>query len=633
MARGRRLAAWLLVLGCSAAGVAAPAPDALQRVDRFAGLAPLPPSDARAPRVRDPRPGEDAWRAVVRRLAEGDLAGRGLGEPGLERAAAYLVEQLRDAGLAPLFGDAYTDRFTVQRSRPWRGEARLRLGTATLAPGRDFVPLRAGGPGRVEGPVVFAGYGVRHPAAAYDDYAGLDVRGAIVVALRHEPAGDAPEWLGPLPVLAADPDRKAALAAELGAAAFVLVNDPAAVARDPACDAPLQLAERPFSVGIPSVSVTWRAAGPALATLGLDLAAEQRALDATRRPRSRALAAGGRVRVDVTVDEVALANVGGWLPGTPGQPVTLVGAHYDHLGAVGGKPGAWYPGADDNASGVAALLLLARALAAAPTEGTAGPVAFVLLTGEEAGSLGAEALRLFPRWPLERVGAFVNLDQVGRLRADGRFLAVGTATSPAWPERIERARAGLDLCPVALASGYAPSDQAVLAEAGVPVLLLFTGVPREQHTPDDTPDRLNAAGALRLTAFARRLVDDLRTGPALARVPPPPRPGTDGLPSAGSAPAAAWGLAPDLAFEGHGARLADVPAATPAAVAGLLAGDVIVTWDGRPVASAADLEGSLKLTEPTRAPVVRVRRGDAVIEVTIGAVRPPQPTSSTRGEE
>ena len=633
MVRWLRLAALLLVLEGAGHVRATPLPAALDRVDRCPGLAPAPVADARAPEGREPDPSEEAFLAVARRLAGEDLRGRGLGEPGLERAAAYLVEELRDAGLQPLFADDYAEAFTVQRTRPWHGKATLRLGATVLEAGRDFVPMRTGGPGDARGPVVFVGYGLRHPQAGYDDYAGLDVRGAIVVALRHEPSSGAPEWLGPRPVLAADPERKASLAADLGAAAFVLVNDPAAVARDPASDAPLQLAERPYSVGIPCASVTWRAAQPALAALGLDLAAEQAALDGDAAPRSRTLGCKGRVQADVELDEVTLVNLGGWLPGAPEASVTLVGAHYDHLGPVPGRPDAWFPGADDNASGVAALLLLARAMAAAPGEPKAGPVAFLLLTGEESGSLGIEALRLFPRWPLERAGAFVNLDQVGRLRADGRFLAVGTGTSPAWPALLERARNDDDLHPVALSSGYAPSDQAALAEVGLPVLLLFTGVTREQHTPDDTPDRLNAPGALRLVAFARRLVDELRTSPALPRVPTPPRPGTDGLPTAGSASAGEWGLELDLAFEGDGARLASVLPGSPAAAAGLAAGDAIVAWDGRPVASAADLEGALKLTDPTHAPVVRVRRSSEVLEVTLGAVRPPHPTSPTRGEE
>jgi len=615
------LAAWVAVAGARAAG----ADDAgLPRVAREAGLAAAPTDETRAPTGRVAAPSAEAWMALVTRLAAEDLGGRGLGEPGLLLAAAYLADALREAGLRPLFGDSYADPFTVERTEPWKGPARLRLGATELAPGVDFVPFRAGSGGHVEAPLAFAGYGLRVPAEGYDDYAGQDVRGKVVVALRHEPAqqGDRPGFLGLQPLVAADPDRKAALAADLGAAAFVLINDPLMATARPAEDVPLQLNERPFSVGIPCLSVSWRAAGPALAALGLDLATEQARLDADRRPRSRELAALAAVEAEVSVHALSLVNLGGWLPGDSARPITLVGAHYDHLGRVPDGSGAWYPGADDNASGVAALLSLARQAAAAPPVPGAGAVAFVLFTGEEAGSLGAEAFVLFPPWPLERVGAYLNLDQLGRLRRDRRFLAIGTATAPEWPALLQRAAAGLDLHPVLLASGYAPSDQAVLAEAGVPVLHLFTGVTREQHTPGDTPARVDAAGALTLLTLADRLVSALRQGPPLTRVPPPPRPGTDGPPSAGSASAEAWGLRLDLGFEGEGARLVEAVPASPAARAGLRADDRIVAWDHRTVASAADLENALRLTRPAATVIVRARRGAQVIEVTVGAIRP-----------
>lgn len=225
------------------------------------------------------------------------------------------------------------------------------------------------------------------------------------------------------------------------------------------------------------------------------------------------------------------------------------------------------------------------------------------------------------------MGAYLNLDQVGRLRRDRRLLAIGTATAPEWPGLLERARADTGLRPVPLASGYAPSDQAVLAEAGVPVLHLYTGVTREQHTPRDTPDLVDAEGALLVLTLSRRLVDALREGPPLTRMPPPPRPGTDGPPTAGSASAVEWGLRLDLAWEGEGARLAESVPDGPAARAGLAAGDRIVDWDHRPVASAADLENALRLTWPTASPTVRIRRGDETLEVTLG---PARATSSPR---
>jgi aminopeptidase YwaD len=326
---------------------------------------------------------EEAWLTVVRRLCAPDLAGRGLGEPGLERAAVYLAAALEEAGLEPLFDGAYLQPFTRRLSSPWRAGAALRLGPRELEPGRDFVPLAFSEAGEVEAELVFVGYGLRLPSAGYDDYEGLDVRGKVVLALRHEPRqfSDDAAFLGPRPLRAADPRVKALTARERGARALILVNDPRYAQAFPAEDRPFHARERAASAGILAAHLPWKVAERELGAIGVDLAALQRQIDAKGRPASRALGVQARAMIELSHREARLYNVGGLLPGDPARPWTLLGGHYDHLGRAEGDAG-YYPGADDNASGVAGVVLLARALAAAPPRGR-GPIAYVLFTGEE----------------------------------------------------------------------------------------------------------------------------------------------------------------------------------------------------------------------------------------------------------
>lgn len=296
--------------------------------------------------------------------------------------------------------------------------------------------------------------------------------------------------------------------------------------------------------------------------------------------RSAALAhAGGP-------SELRTQNVVALLPGTDpalaGEYV-VVGAHLDHLGRS--AAGALDPeakdairnGADDNASGTAAVLELARLLARRPAKRS---ILFVDFSGEELGVLGSQYFVEHPPVPLDRVQAMLNFDMVGRLR-DSKLIVYGVATAAELPAIVDSANAGLGLRVSALGDGFGPSDHASFYARGVPVLHFFTDLHDDYHRATDDVEKIDAGGEARVIALAERVLRSLADRPAkLTAVRATPRVMAGG----GAGSKVYLGTVPDMsASDGAGLRLSGVRPGGPADEAGLMAGDVIVELGGMAV--------------------------------------------------
>jgi aminopeptidase N len=289
----------------------------------------------------------------------------------------------------------------------------------------------------------------------------------------------------------------------------------------------------------------------------------------------------------------------------------VVGAHYDHLGR--GWPdvreansGKVHPGADDNASGVAVLLELARVLAEGPAPDRS--IVFVAFTGEEAERLGS-------RHFVESAGAgsdgetigMINLDTVGRLGEDP-LLALGTGSAREWPHILRGAGhvTGVHVEPVT--EPLDSSDQTSFIEAGVPAVQLFSGAHADYHRPSDTTDKIDAEGMVRVAAVAREAIDYLAgsEGRLTARnaEPSSSTPGRDR-----PARRAALGTVPDFAYSGEGVRLSGVNPGSPAEGADLREGDVLVAVNGQPVNTLKEYAEVLRRLEPGDAVKIRFLRG------------------------
>ncbi len=317
--------------------------------------------------------------------------------------------------------------------------------------------------------------------------------------------------------------------------------------------------------------------------------------------------------------DTVLKNVVGVIPGARAdlaRDLVVIGAHYDHLGE--GDPGCLpanrgrvHPGADDNASGVAVLLELARTLwKDARPERT---VVFVAFAGEEAGRLGSTQFVAAPAFPPGRTLAMVNLDTVGRL--DGRkVLVLGAASASEWVHILRGAGylAGVE---TALAGeSLDASDDVSFRRAGVPAVQLFGGPSLDYHRPTDTPEKIDGAGLEKVAMLTAEVLGHLASPEARLSAP-----GVTPAQSSGSGSGTgggdgerkvSLGVVPDFAFAGPGVRLEGVVPGSPAEAAGLRAGDILLAVDGKELPGLKALSALLKSLAPGKVTLMYVRAGE-----------------------
>jgi hypothetical protein len=300
----------------------------------------------------------------------------------------------------------------------------------------------------------------------------------------------------------------------------------------------------------------------------------------------------------------------------------VIGAHYDHLGrsTFGAmdpdRPNEIRNGADDNASGTAAILELARLLAAAPPRRSILVVAF---SGEELGLLGSQYFVEHSPVPLDSVQAMLNFDMVGRLR-DDRLIVYGVATASELPEVLETANVAPALRISAVGDGFGPSDQSSFYAKDLPVLHFFTDAHADYHRVSDDADKIDLGGIARVVAFAGRVARELADRPARLTF--------SRAPVSASAPASSrtgsqvyLGSIPDMgASEVPGLRLSGVRPGSPADSGGLKAGDVVVELGGRAVKDLTTYSEALYAHQPgDRVMIVALRAGQRITtEVTLG---------------
>ncbi|MBX3258907.1 MAG: M20/M25/M40 family metallo-hydrolase [Labilithrix sp.] len=587
--------------------------------------------DVGAPKIVET--GADRIKKDVAWLADPAREGRGVGLPGLEASGKYIEDRMKALGLQPAGDDAaFRQPFPVVTNLKQDDATALEIGGKPVAK-EDFVvlgysPQKA----NVAGDLVFADYGIVAKDLGRDDYAKLDVKKKVVVVRRFVPGDgkfatpDAQRRFG-------DIRRKAFWAREKGAAGLVVVDDPARPADAPADWKPPEEAKLPAlqpegysDAGLP-VLVLKRAAGQPLVE---------------RLQKKQAT----RAKIDVALSPVSSQafNVAGRLVAEPKDQkklpgVIVIGAHYDHLGRGGRHslaPHADAPhvGADDNASGAATLLEVARELAAKKGE-LRRDVVFVAFSGEESGVLGSA--HFVQKWiAAENAGkpknakaakasdkatgiyAMLNMDMVGRMR-ENRLQVLGAETATEWKEIVTTACEASRVSCAPSGDGYGPSDQINFFSAGVPVLHFFTGTHTDYHKPSDTADKVNAAGAMQTGKICASvaLTTSQREAPLSFKAD-----------AEGPAPHgdmrsfnASLGTIPDYGGPGAGKKgvlLSGVRPGGAAEKAGMRKGDVLVRLGKSEIASVEDLMFVLNASKPGETvPAIVVRDGkETKLEVT-----------------
>lgn len=551
-------------------------------------------------------------------LAHDDRRGRDTTSTEAVEVSAWIAAAWERAGLLPRGVEGtWFQPFAVPE--PVLGEGN-RLETIvdgaveSHAVEKDWNPFSVSGCGEVEGDVVFAGFGIRAPERNYDDLAGIDVAGKVVLVFRKNPGWQEAQHAAFL--------TKLKVLSEAGATAVLLCNNPETTAggSDGIGHWSASLGAPAASASIPYLFVSQAIAQRLLATAGLELAQVENALRTTG-PASRDLP-GVRVRLATSLAKTEgknARNVVGWLPGYDpdvAEEVVVLGAHFDHVGlglfgSTGGAEavGQIHNGADDNGSGTTLLLALADWFSR-PENRPRRSMQFIAFTGEERGLLGSAYYVAHPTIPLEDVVAMLNLDMVGRCR-EGRLHVGGVGTAEGLQELVAACNAAAPLSITWDPGGAAPSDSTSFFRKGLPVLFFFTMLHADYHRPSDDIEHIEFDSMERIgrlvAAVAAEIADrDERL--VFTRPPEPPRPPRIGLQ-----------LSPEA--DALGVRVESVVPRGPAAEGGVLPGDVLTSLAGQVVRTREDLLRALGRLEPgKRVEVGLLREGEPLtLAVVLGA--------------
>jgi len=645
-------------------------------------------------------PSVERLRVHIEHLASDKLEGRRTGSSGANLAAEYIAREFSRYGLRRSIGRDLPGMSHLEADSPKRylqefpyvagvelgkrNELSFRLvanpaskavplerdTSLTMRPGEDWLPLGLSAPGRIENtPAVLVGYGLTIRELKYDDYAYANATGKIAIAFSGTPDGDNPHgqfgryegvrW-------------KAIAARNAGAKALVVIASENNFKDDRLSR--LHYDNSAGDAGLPVIAVS-RQAGAQLLSANLSLLADVEQRLRTKQPQGNenqtVVLPLHTVLITLSTDvvrrEVAASNVIGILDGsdpTLKNEVIVIGAHYDHLGRGGegslaSHEGDIHHGADDNASGTAGLLELARIF----SEQRPRPrrtLVFIAFSGEEEGLLGSNYYVNHPIMPLANTVAMINMDMIGRMK-DNKLIVGGAGTAQEWRQVIAAANAserirvtatpessgdisktsttsstssigsgvpiitGINGRPIVSLvieksfdltlneDGFGPSDHSSFYAKQVPVLFFWTGTHDDYHKPSDTADKINYADEARVLAFVARIVRDVDNNDK--------RPVYIVAKSEATGRSTGFrvylGTIPNYADSSNGLLLDGVRDDSPAAKAGIKAGDKIVKLAGREVRNVYDYTYALGEMKPGQEYEVELMRGGERLKLKI----------------
>jgi len=583
-------------------------------------LFPLPVASTYAAK---PDPALERIRQDIFYLAGPECEGRGVYGQGIHRAAEYIANAFKEAGLKPGGPDgSYFQPFSITGSPKLGTPNRLTLVQADgtkkeLSYGQEFTPTGMTQAGEASGELVFAGYGIVSKNPTYDDFQGLDIRGKWVILLRKSPRASDPH--GPF-----SPEQQSLLskvtnAKQRGAIGVIFVNHASDSKDDTLMDFSYAAGA---SAGVPVLHMKRSILESLLAHARSKLADIEAAIEEDLKPRGRALP-GWTAKAIITVErpKIPARNVIGVLEGKGplADETIIIGAHYDHLGtgeygSLGGHDakGRIHYGADDNASGTTGLMELARRFAAIPNR-IGRRIVFLAFSGEEIALLGSRHYVNQPVFPLEKTVFMLNMDMIGRMTQvedDGlpgvkaitggtssilpgnkmlrdRLVIYGTGTAEGMDALVDQLTRDDNLKVIKVPAGTGPSDHDSFYRKKIPVLFLFTGTHRDYHRPTDTPEKINLEGLHKVVKVAERIITHFSTqeqrpnylvaqGNWSDPTDPNPRPSRMNMPKLGIMPG-------NYESADGGVLVDDVSPGGAAEKAGIRKGDIIIEIAGKPV--------------------------------------------------
>lgn len=507
-------------------------------------------------------------------LAADSLEGRLTGTPGEAIAFRYISEQYKDIGLEPL-GDNYLQAFdfTFQRQVD---PSTMVLIDGEIVGKNDYYPLSYSGNVTMKGVLKHVGYGIEAPENDYNDYANLDdLNDHILVIEVSSPDGKHPhsKYLAHLELT-----TKIEKAKEKGAAGIIFVNT------DPNCEDPSDILDtkiKPYQ-NLPILFVKEKSLVPDGAHASITI----------------------RINDDVRTGH----NVIGWINNEAPSTV-VIGAHYDHLGYgvsgslyTGDEP-AIHNGADDNASGVAVIMELARYLNDNETLANNNYL-FIAFSGEELGLYGSNYFVKNPMIDLDQVNYMVNLDMVGRLDEEGNLAINGVGTSPTITEVVESVEVeGIKVS--TSSSGIGPSDHTSFYLKDIPVVHFFTGTHEDYHRPSDDAELVNYTGLGLVYNYLQSFIEQLNDDGQLEFTPT-----KDDNNKNAPRFTVSLGVIPDYLYDGKGMRIEGVRDGRPADNAGIEDGDIVLQMGPVPVVDMMSYMKGLSQFKKGDTTTVVVQRGE-----------------------
>ncbi len=532
-------------------------------------------------------------------LASDELAGRKPGTKGDTLAAEFIRDHFQKSGAKLLFLDGFQE-FEVTTGVHAGENNKLVCRDFSAIPKQDFIPVGFSANASLKAPVAFAGYGLSfsNDTLKWDDYQGIEVKGKWAIIMRGDPMPGSNDS----PFIPFSSERDKVLAAKDNGAKGVIFVDGASTAKTD------EMREMNFDksitdAGIPVLQAKRFVIDQIIAPSGKTVTEIEKQTIENFEPQSFECKSPVEGQAEVLRDELTTFNVGAWIEGSDEKlknEYIVVGAHYDHLGMGGYGSGSRMPdtnavhnGADDNASGVAAVMELAEQIGSLDTKPDRS-IIFLAFGAEEMGLLGSKYFIEHLPVPADQIKAMINMDMIGRLKRDNMRISIGgTGTAQESKEILEQLLKNSELSAGMSPEGFGPSDHAAFYGENIPVFFISTGAHSDYHTPMDDVEFIDADGAELVSNFVYQLLDtlsDKSTRLTFQEAGPSKNKARHGYSFK-----VTFGIMPDFTAEaGEGMSVGGVRPGGPAHSAGMLKGDRIVAIDGKKVADIYEYMARLK---------------------------------------
>ena len=518
-------------------------------------------------------------------LASDELEGRGTGSAGEQLSATYIAEQFKQIGLTPKGTDGYFQPMNFPSLRMAQANTSLMIAREVQTLFTDFYPLSASANnGKYEGLAINVNYGISDGGLNWDDYENANVRDKAVIMKVELPDGDHPHskfvaWSGI--------EQRVEYAKSKGAKAVIFYsanknNYPSG-----------ELAKSISNSGLPVLFVMH------------DL--------------SDKLSPFVSINIDILLLSTLANNVVGYIDNGSTSTV-VVGAHHDHLGygehgnSLAETEGDIHNGADDNASGVAALIELAKIIKKKKKRYANNNYLFVAFTAEELGLVGSKFFLQEYKLPYEMYNYMVNMDMVGHLDSTQKTLIInGVGTSPTWNTVIDKMKySDKKIANIKTTeSGIGASDHTSFYLQNIPAIHFFTGQHQYYHKPTDDIEIVNINGEAFVISYISKMLCEMEKQGKIAFTK------TKDESQGRMSFKVTLGVMPDYVYDGEGMRIDGVKEGKPGAEAGIVKGDIVLSMNGKPISNMQDYMKALgELKEGDKIPVA-IKRDGKVLELQV----------------